>query len=279
MAKKNDEMALDRAQNLVWEACETSSKTKKLDLARQALSISEDCADAYVVLAEESGLSVQKRIELLEKGYKAGHRALGPSYFKDDVGSFWGLVETRPYMRARFGLAVELKIAGRMDEAVVHFEEVLRLNGHSDNLGTRYLLAPYYVAQGKLKEAAKLIQRYPDDIDPNLNYSHALLLFKQEGDSKAARTALQEAARWNPHVLSYLLTPKLGRRRFNESYGIVCGSREEAYCYAKHWRKSRHETKGAINWLIKNLLAGWIAQNNLYISDKKTVLDLEQSDY
>ncbi len=272
MARREQNLALAEAQNLMWTAFETPSKVKRVELAKLALSISPDCADAYVVLADETARTSQKRIEILEEGVKAGERALGPTYFKEDVGSFWGILETRPYMRARFGLAVELKIAGRMDEALIHFQEVLRLNGHSDNQGVRYILAPYFLSVGRIKEAEKLIKEYADDVGPELNYTHALLLFKQKGDSEKAREVLQEAARRNPSVISYLLTPKLSRR-LTPAPGTAYSDKEEAYVYAHAWRKSWLETKGSLDWLVQNLLTGWIAKHNLYISDKK-ILDL-----
>ena len=39
-------------------------------------------------------------------GIAAGAEALGEINFQDDAGSFWGLLETRPYMRARHELAL-----------------------------------------------------------------------------------------------------------------------------------------------------------------------------
>lgn len=57
-----------------------------------------------------------------------------------DVGHFWGLLETRPYLRTRLGLAHALWTAGRRAEAVQHLQDMLRLNPN-DNQGVRYTLA------------------------------------------------------------------------------------------------------------------------------------------
>jgi hypothetical protein len=43
---------------------------------------------------------------------------LGEEYFRDNQGYFWGLFETRPYMRAREGLAGMLWQMGRKQEAL-----------------------------------------------------------------------------------------------------------------------------------------------------------------
>jgi hypothetical protein len=41
---------LDRAQSLAWDAMDAHGR-RRLQLARKALEISADCADAYVILA------------------------------------------------------------------------------------------------------------------------------------------------------------------------------------------------------------------------------------
>ena len=92
--------ALAQAQDLMYTAWETPDRRRRISLAEQALRISPLCADAYVLLAEETAATPEEAIELYRKGMEAGERAVGPAAFRDDVGHFWGLLETRPYMRA-----------------------------------------------------------------------------------------------------------------------------------------------------------------------------------
>jgi hypothetical protein len=96
---------LEKAQDLVYEALETESARKRIQLAKRALKTSGDCADAYVLLAEEDAGNLEEARELYQKGVEAGERALGRETFEEDAGYFWGILETRPYMRARQGLA------------------------------------------------------------------------------------------------------------------------------------------------------------------------------
>ena len=84
------------------------------------MEISADCADAYVLLSEGARDAGEAR-RLLEQGVAAGERALGREYFEENAGHFWGLLETRPYMRARQGLAQILWAQGECDAAVAHF--------------------------------------------------------------------------------------------------------------------------------------------------------------
>ena len=100
--------------------------------------MSPDCADAYVLLAEDDARSVGRAKSYFEQGMAAGERALGDK-FDEYVGHFWGVTETRPYMRTRRGLASCLWSMGDTDAAVEHYHEMLRLNPN-DNQGIRYEL-------------------------------------------------------------------------------------------------------------------------------------------
>src|SRR3990172_7838934 len=86
---------LEEAQDLMYKAWQSSNRSQRIKLARQALEISPDCADAYVLLAEESATSLVEARTLYEQGVKAGERALGPELFEEMGGGFWGVFETR----------------------------------------------------------------------------------------------------------------------------------------------------------------------------------------
>ena len=128
--------ALDRAQALIYDAWEIGDGRRRMALARHALKISPLCADAYVILAERPSISLKERRDLFERGVKAGEMTLGPEGFEEFAGHFWGFLETRPYMRARAGLAQTLWAEGRHDEAIAHCREMLDLNP-GDNQGIR----------------------------------------------------------------------------------------------------------------------------------------------
>jgi hypothetical protein len=129
----------ERAQEVMYDAWDAPSPRERVRLARKALAVSGDCADAYVLLAEETARSPEEAADLYARGVAAGERALGPAAFGEDAGHFWGLVETRPYMRARLGLAQARWALGTRPEAVADAWDLLRLNP-GDNQGVRYLL-------------------------------------------------------------------------------------------------------------------------------------------
>lgn len=208
----------DMAQEIMYDAWETATGKKRIALARKALEVSADCADAYVLLAEETARSVAEAIEHYQKGVQAGERAIGKKAFEDDVGYFWGILETRPYMRARAGLAACLWEVGRREEAVAHYREMLRLNPN-DNQGIRDLLMPCLIVLDRDHDAEKLFARYSDDCMAVWVYSRVLLDFRKHGDSTVARESLQAALKENKHVPAYLLGRKRMPRSLPELYG------------------------------------------------------------
>jgi tetratricopeptide (TPR) repeat protein len=119
---------LEKAQAMVYEALETESARKRRQLARRALKTSGDCADACVLLAEEDTGSLEETRELYQKGVEAGERALGRETFEEDGGYFWGILEIRPYMRARQGLAFCLWELGERQAPIDHYKRMLDLN-------------------------------------------------------------------------------------------------------------------------------------------------------
>jgi hypothetical protein len=87
---------LDEAQELVYRAWEEPSRKRSMELARRALELSADCADAYCILAEIQAKTEDEAILLYRQGVEAGRRALGRKAFREDVGHFWGLLENPP---------------------------------------------------------------------------------------------------------------------------------------------------------------------------------------
>jgi tetratricopeptide (TPR) repeat protein len=155
--------ALFEAQDLMYDAFETDDAARRIEMALEALEISRDRADAYLLLAEEVGPDdLNAACDILEAGVAAGERALGPEPFKHDVGIFWAVFETRPYMRARAALAATLWQLERRDEAVEHMHELLRLNPN-DNQGNRDVLVEWLLYLGRYDELDELFAAYDAD--------------------------------------------------------------------------------------------------------------------
>jgi len=236
---------LEKAQGLVFQALETSGKAKRMQLAYQALEVCPDCADAYVLLAEGKTRNLEEARRFYEAGVRAGERALGEERFQNEAGHFWGIVETRPYMRARNGLAQCLWETGKHDEAVGHYRDMLRLNPN-DNQGNRYLLAVGLLEMGEIDALEELLGQYDEPTAAWL-YTRALTTFLREGDVPDARRRLLEAFEHNRHVPAYILGKKKMPGKIPER--IVFGDKSEAVDYAAEFGMGWLQARGAIHWL------------------------------
>jgi tetratricopeptide (TPR) repeat protein len=238
--------ALEEGQDVMYEAWDTQAPPKRIALARKALSISPDCADAYVLLAEESAGSPEEALALLRMGVEAGERALGPEAFVEHAGHFWGVLETRPYMRAVAELATYFWHTGHHGEAIDHFQHLLQLNP-GDNQGIRYTLVHLLLETDNDAALEKLLEAYEGDVSATWFYSKALLTFRREGANKGATKLLKDAIAFNPFVVD-LLTGVIELPDEMPSY-ITIGDQSEAAEYALGAAVSWLGTGGAIEWL------------------------------
>lgn len=237
---------VQRAQKVIYDAWEESNPARRLALAHKALKISPDCADAYVLLAEEQASGVRQALEFYQQGAAAGKRALGEAFFEKNAGHFWGLLETRLYMRCLDGMAGCLVGIKRELEALEIYREMLRLNP-SDNQGARYHLVDLLLGLNRADELAALLREYKDDYSTVWTYTTALVQYRKNGASPAADKALRAALEQNAFAPAYLL----GKKRLPNQppSSILVGGDSEAVNYAgshlNHWRR----TPGALDWL------------------------------
>ena len=185
-----EETPLSKAQDLMDEAVESHDPMKRVKLAKKALAICPDCAHAYVSLPKHTK-GRKEALELFEQGIAAGERVLGPAAFRDDVGHFWGLIGTCPYMRDREGLASTLWTLGRRDEAIGRLQDMRRLNPN-DNQGVRDTLAGWLLAEERDEELTRLFEQY-DEEATHWAYSKALVAFRQHGGHARVPQAAPES--------------------------------------------------------------------------------------
>ena len=233
------------ARDLAYQAMEAGDRDEVERLARLALSHDPECVDALRMLALATARSAPELIAMLRNAIQAGERALGPEFFEENRGHFWGVLEARPYMRARMDLTEALLKAGETAEAVSHLEALLDLN-EGDNQGVRYVLLPLHLEAGNLDAARKLLAAYPDDYSAVFSWCQALER-RLSGDLAGAATALAEAREMNPYVEAYLTGGKLPPRRVPGGYSPREPS--EAASFAKALRSCWLVHREAVAWL------------------------------
>lgn len=217
----------DIAQDLLYEAREVHGPARK-KLIEKALDIYPNSPDAYLLLAEDES-DIDKRLGLLKKALHVGEEDLGEAFFKENKGSFWGIVETRPYMRAKQMYAITLLYNGMVEEAKEEFKDLLELNPN-DNQGNRYHLLVLFLEDGDYKAAKKLISQY-DEGTAIFMFSKALIQYEEKGITKQSVKALKEADTANPFVIDYLRMNKILPDDISDYVGI--GDDTEAIAYAQ----------------------------------------------
>ena len=238
----------EKAQDLMYEAWQERDERKRLEMAREALSICADCGDAYSLMAEETARTPTEAAVLYQKAVAAGERALGPDFFRENVGHFWGMVQTRPYMRARADLARCLWTKGDREAAVGHYYELLRLNPR-DGQGVRGALLASLGDLGRFAEIEELLARpeYKDDDELEWSLMKALAAFVREGASVRAGELLREALECNKHVLDYMLGRKAAA--WTGGYAVRSGGEDEAAAYARNFLSVWKRVPNALAWL------------------------------
>lgn len=204
--KRKAHDAKEQAQDLLYAAADEWNPKRRAELAKQALELYPDSPDAYDILAglEENP---QRALALLKKGIEAGERDLGKAFIEENKGHFWGIHETRPYMRVKYAYA-ELSFAvGNSSEAAKHLEHILELNPN-DNMGARHLLLSVYLDMDRLREAERLLDTYREESSASVAYDRIVLEYKKNGFSSKLTMTYRNALHLNKHIPDYLLGRK-----------------------------------------------------------------------
>ncbi|EMD41039.1 hypothetical protein CERSUDRAFT_111609 [Gelatoporia subvermispora B] len=202
--------------------------------------------------------NVDMSIDLLRNAEAKGRenllRIFGPRCFDDSgdhVGHFWGILETRPYMRvlqAKVRIYIEAKQFANAAETII---EMLRLCP-GDNLGQRDSLGSVLLKAGRPADALSFIQTWlqpetmrtgepperggcvfkipfktplsPERAEAlgeyckaDMAYSGALAAYKLWGDCELARQYLRVGARQNSYVLVKVLAKVEQPRNLNNT--------------------------------------------------------------
>jgi hypothetical protein len=214
---------IEQAEELVFDALEADTDEEARRLTEAALKLDPDCVDALTLIAQLAD-SPMKSVSKLRAAVEAGESRLGKDFFEENKGYFWGLIETRPYMRARQQLAASLLITGKPFEAAEHYSALLELCPN-DNLGVRFELLSLYLTTDQMEKALGLVEKYPKERSAFFHWASVLIYFSLRRFEDAKR-ALKAARRANRHVEEWLLDDDAQPVALPDFYGI--GDRKEA---------------------------------------------------
>lgn len=218
----------DLAMEKLVEA-EKANGRKRKELIKEALEIYPNSPDAYLMMVDDAK-TLMEEYQLIYKAVSVGKEDLGEAFFKENEGHFWGLVETRPFMRAKAELAKYHVNYGNTSDAVTEYEEMLILNPN-DNQGIRYILFPLYIDLQRFEDAKNLIEQFDDDLSASSLFSYALANYFTEGLTAKTIQILEQANHENPYIKDYLVgNIKLPEKQFD---AIRLGDKSEAITYVQ----------------------------------------------
>ncbi|MFN8712763.1 MAG: tetratricopeptide repeat protein [Bacteroidota bacterium] len=220
---KNDNSPKMKALQLIEKAKAERSDKKCLKYINEALALDPDNADAYLMLANLAD-DEANYLTLVEKAVDAGKRAIGDE-FDALKGEFWANAQTRPYMRAVARKADILRGNDRVDEAIVLYQSLIKLNPN-DNQGIRDLLAPLLILTNRKSEYKKLQKKFLEDESLSFYICDAFLAWEEAPKSPHTADAFKDMFMRNAFLAEVLFDASNLEPELPEAYQI--GSPEEA---------------------------------------------------
>ncbi len=188
---EKDAKTADDFMYLAELAEKTGDDREALRLVRKAIKLDPTDLDAGLMeirLGEKNPLNAIKRLRLLTD--QGRHQLEKAGFFDEEhIGEFWGIMETRPYMRVRGQYASALKELGMLRQAANEAEDMIRLN-EGDNLGLRFTLMHIYAALEEPESAELLMKKYSEHDEGQMLLPLTLLYYKL-GDTKKAESCIK----------------------------------------------------------------------------------------
>ena len=176
----------ETADDYLELAEQASSKRKCLEYLRKAVELDPANVDAQLQLIVHTlEDKPDEQLPALQNLMAAAAKPLEQEdCFKEDMGDFWTLLETRPYMRVRHACFDALISCGMIRRAIDEGEELLTLC-ENDNLGVRYQLMHLYAYMEDELHALALHKQFDSYEETQMLLPLAVLYYKLNQLDKA----------------------------------------------------------------------------------------------
>ena len=168
-----------------------------LKYSRKALKLDPDNLDAERIVAMAGSRDPIDLIKKLERAVARGDQVMQKKglFDEESIGEFWGILETRPYMRLLHDYMEVLSECGMVRKAEELCEKMIHLSDN-DNLGVRYRLMHLYAFFEEEEKALELYSRYEGDQETQMLLPLSVLYFKK-GDWSTAEKYLKLLSKLN----------------------------------------------------------------------------------
>ena len=193
---------MDDAYELLDKAYEANTKSKAKKYAKEALEVCPELFDAKLFLIDMEDNYLKKENMLNEALKEEKERLTDEDFFeKDCIDKFYGIFETRPYIRGLYSKALMQTQMGKMKLAIKTSEEIIRLN-ESDNTGARYMLMALYAYLEDEKNLLKLYKKYDEEYSLEMIIPLMVYYYKQD-DVKKAKKYLKMIKELNDNFIKF----------------------------------------------------------------------------
>ncbi len=168
------------------EAEKAETYEEHMAALKKALAIEPENPDVLLkIVASEKGDKPDELLDALSALISkiSGDKKI-QEHLQNDVGDFWALLDTRPYMRVRQKYMDALVECGMFTAAAGEGEELIRLNTR-DNLGIRFSLMHIYAFREDEKSALALHRKYEDGSETMMLLPLSVLYYKKRNFKKA----------------------------------------------------------------------------------------------
>ena len=190
----------DDYMNLAYDA---DNEKDMLKYAKMALKLDPHNYDAERAVLEMKAKDITKLVQDYARSVqKATAYMEEEGYFEEDMGHFWGVLETRPYMRLLAGYVSILIECGMIGKAKEQCKEMLRLC-ENDNLGMRFRLMALYAYFEDDEAALALHEQYGKHDETEMLLALSFLFYKK-GDFTKSKQYLRKLNRANKDLKRFL---------------------------------------------------------------------------
>lgn len=223
------------------------------EMAEHAIDLDPHCIEGWVALWFTMDITDYDALVTAGKGVVYGHQLLTATEDVRFVTDIWQYPRIRGAVRAYAALALTNWAQFNEQDAFEAAEEVLRLTP-DDPLDMAAYLANWYLTQGHVKRAYRLLREINTEGNAALRYAEALVEFARKGPEKA-KSKLLTATTEHPLILGAFVSAGEGvLPPVDEPYPFhvyTPGSFEDAAVWYEPISRAWNGMEGALDWALQ----------------------------